>query len=632
MSCPAQNGKVEYRIMMSKRIPIPLVLLLGAYLALALLWNLSTPLFEGPDAYYHFAVIEHIGRTGELPPKENPEQHPWRQMTFHAPLYHLTAAQLIRGIDTSEFENDYRLNPHARPGEAGTDSNQNFVAHVGDPWRDTGLAARVVRVFSSLLGMLTLIGVYALGRLLAPERPGLALVAVGLVAFNPQYLHMHSIVSNDPLVIALNTWVLALFVHMLLRGTSTRQVILLAILLGLGALAKASGAVLIPVVGLGLFIGRFPEPLSWQRRFAYAAIVGVTVFLIAGWWYLNNWITLGDPAATAQIAQATGQRVGGITDLGGELSGMFASFWGVFGWFNILAPQIYYDFTVLVMVVSMMGVLFWIILGYRRKDMSQEPDESAQHAINWDILGYFVLFAVLFVASWWRFHLLVNAAQGRLLFPLIGLIALLIAAGLYGWSRWIAFGVVGVFALAAVSFPVLVVQPVFAVEPPIAGADWQPPPDAAAFMIREPWATDPCLRVWTQAIDWDGESDISVPTWWQAECAVSGYWSVFIHFVDVERETCVAGVTDYILMQDDSMLQGGNLPFPALEPGDVYAETLTLLPPPDLDSDRVWHVQVGLYDAAGTFIRAFVSEETAQPDIGIGQCAPETIQYRLGWR
>ena len=77
--------------------------LLGLYCVLVVYVSGYIPLFEAPDAYYHFAVIEHIARTGQRPPTDQPQDHPWQQMTFHAPLYYYLAAALIAPLDTSDF-------------------------------------------------------------------------------------------------------------------------------------------------------------------------------------------------------------------------------------------------------------------------------------------------------------------------------------------------------------------------------------------------------------------------------------------------------------------------------------------------------------------------------------------------
>ena len=77
----------------------PLMMLLTAYAALALWMSWHVPLFEAPDSYYHFAVIQHYRVTGEAPPKIDPGQ----QMTYHAPLYYQISAALIAPFNVGDF-------------------------------------------------------------------------------------------------------------------------------------------------------------------------------------------------------------------------------------------------------------------------------------------------------------------------------------------------------------------------------------------------------------------------------------------------------------------------------------------------------------------------------------------------
>ena len=146
-------------------------LLLIAFVALGLLYSAATPLFEAPDAYSHFAVIEHIARTGQRPTTANATDYAWKQMAFHAPLYYFTSAVLISSIDASDFLSAYPRNPHRQIGNAGANHNQNFAAHAGDTWEGAGLAVHLVRFYSLFLGVLTCVGTFWLARGLAPDHP-----------------------------------------------------------------------------------------------------------------------------------------------------------------------------------------------------------------------------------------------------------------------------------------------------------------------------------------------------------------------------------------------------------------------------------------------------------------------------
>ncbi|HRL14744.1 MAG TPA: hypothetical protein PKX07_22875, partial [Aggregatilineales bacterium] len=101
--------------------------LLIVYLLLTAAYARAIPAFEAPDEYYHFAVIDHLHRTGWLPSEDGIYQ----QMRYHAPLYYLTSALLIAPLDTSSFPDAYPRNPHAQIGVGLATANRNYVAHGG---------------------------------------------------------------------------------------------------------------------------------------------------------------------------------------------------------------------------------------------------------------------------------------------------------------------------------------------------------------------------------------------------------------------------------------------------------------------------------------------------------------------
>ncbi|MFW5690938.1 MAG: DUF2142 domain-containing protein [Chloroflexota bacterium] len=530
----------------------PLVGLVALTIALAAWTSVHVPLFEAPDAYHHYAVVEHLARTGELPPRAAAASQPWRQMAYHAPLYYALGAVITAPLDTHDFLTDYRPNPHAQIGEPDAGDNVNFVAHLGDPWRDTGLAARLVRMISAALAGVTVAGVYAISRVLLRGQRRVALVAAALVAFNPQFVFIHASVSNDTLVIALTTLTLALTLAMMRWRLTTGGIIGLALLVALASIAKASGLALLPPVALGMLWACRRQGVPAQRTAAYA-LTGALIWLgIAGWWYVWNWSTLGNPTGTEQIAAVTGARVGGIQDLVGELRGLAFSFWGLFGWFNVRPPLAFYLLPGAIALAAMVGMGLY---GRQIARGLRTPFGMAAALL-------LLLYGLIFVGSWWHFHQMVNAAQGRLFFPLLGLIAPALAYGLTRLPRAVPALAVAGLGLAAVALPPLVIAPAYATAPPSAAADtWAPPADAIAYVVREPWREASCLTLVTRPVTWDGEAQpIAVDVWWLVACPIEGQWSVFTHFVDVALETCEPGVTDYILAQHDTMPQGGRLP------------------------------------------------------------------------
>jgi hypothetical protein len=304
---------------------------------------------------------------------------------------------------------------------------------------------------------------------------------------------------------------------------------------------------------------------------------------------------------------------------------LFYSFWGLFGWFNILAPQAFYNWaTVMVGLALIGGAVGWV-----RQQYTFSRDDRA-----------FVLILIVFVASylgqWVRFNHLVQAAQGRLWFPLICLVACGIVLGLDGFSlAWLKIVMLVPLVVAAMLFPLTLIRAAYHPSSQIVRTEWEPPANAIGMPVRQPWEDQACITLWVGPAKWNREAmQAIIDVAWELRCKVSGYWSVFLHFSDLALDLCQAGNTQHIIRQYDSMPDGGNSPFPSLRPGFVLQDRLTVAVPPALDWSRAWYLQVGLYDAAGTFIRAIMMPESAigltdSDIVSIGRCSPDLVNIRL---
>lgn len=573
-----------------KWLKTPLVILIIAYFCLVTLYSSVTPLLEAPDAYFHFAVIEYIGQHGERPPIEDSQHQAWRQMTFHAPLYYFVSAALIAPIDTEDFISHYPRNPHAQIGEPHAQHNQNFVAHAHDGWSHTGLAIHIVQLFSMFLGVITLGSIYFLTRYTIPSMPQIATLAGLLVVLNPQFLYMSGVVSNDNLVVALTSLGLALIVRVIRIGTSWQRIVLIAIVLALNSISKASGLTLYPMVAFVLTIAAWRDHRSVKTLLFYATI-GIGIWLaIAGWWYADNLIRLEEPFGATHIAEATGIRSGDI-DYTNELRGLFFSFWGLFGWFNVIAPLEYYYWMALVIGVSSLGGVFAL----RRIELS----------LNNSLIGILMVgYTLLFILSWRQFNVLVPAAQGRLWFPLMAVGVLGMSIGLGELPLLGKYALFGGMATAVIGLPFLLIRPTFQPSDQFRVEDWSVPTDAALFVFREPWKAEACLNMWVNPPTIDAVHRwVEVRVAYEARCRIEGYWSRFIHLSNLSIQSCLAGDTQHILVQNDSMPDGGKLPLPALKVKHVAEEVIRLEIPPDAPLERITHLQMGFYDANGTFIR-----------------------------
>src|SRR5690606_21165067 len=147
-------------------------MILAAYLIITLAYGAINPLFEAPDEHWHFFTAAHIADNGRLPQVTDPPDEWLGQEAAQPPLYYLLGAALIAPFDTEGAEDAVWLNPFAWIGDASALANINRVVHTAGeswPWAGHVAATHVLRVFSSLLGLGTLLCIYGAARLVWPD-------------------------------------------------------------------------------------------------------------------------------------------------------------------------------------------------------------------------------------------------------------------------------------------------------------------------------------------------------------------------------------------------------------------------------------------------------------------------------
>ena len=353
---------------------------------------------------------------------------PWHQEGSQPPLYYLLAAALTAPIPTDNAAAVIRYNPHAAVGQADSFGNRNVMVHAEEhawPWRGVSLAAHVARFFSVLLGALTVLFTYLSGRRLFPVWPCVALLAATLVAFNPQFIFISAAVNNDNLVTALSAAGLLVLSDMLAgpnpadpnggRSLPTlAHLVLLGALAGLAALSKLSGLLLSVLIGIGLIFAalRARRP---GRIIVWGAVTGSIALLVAGWWYLHNYLVFGDPLLLSAMFAILPQRPEPpvLSELIARAEGVWRSFWAVFGWFNIVVDAWVYRLFTTITLVGLLGLIAGAPLQryYRRRYGAGAPP-----ADRWIRLGLPLLWVVMILLLLLRWATL-RYPQGRLLFP-----------------------------------------------------------------------------------------------------------------------------------------------------------------------------------------------------------------------
>ncbi len=585
--------------------------LVAVFLVLGTVYSVVTPLFEAPDEAYHYPFVEFLADGHGLPIQDPAAPALWHQEGSQPPLYYALAALVSRWAPADDLPQVLRRNPHADTGVPRPDGNANIVVHTPReawPYHGATLAVHLARELSVILGALTVLFTYLNGLEVLPRRPGLALAAAAVVAFTPMFLFISGSVNNDNLVVALTTIALWLILRLLRLPSKPGHWAALGGLVGLTALAKVSGLALLAPAGLAVAFA------AWRRHdrrllgYGGACLLGA-VALVAGWWYYRNWRLYHDPLGWSAFLAIVGRRFPQPTlrQLLAEWPGFIKSYWGVFGWFNVLAPAWYYRLCDGLALVAAGGFL---VEAGRRLLRRQWPTVDT-------------LFRLALVASWplimvvgvIRWTMLTPASQGRLMFPAIAPLSYLLVLG---WASYVpgaaqtvahsagdsrttqhaarfthhvsrfAFYVSRIvppalFAALAVWAPFGIIAPAYA----------RPPLLTPAQEARVPQRLDLVLGEQMELLGYEIVSsevrpgqDLAVTLYWRAKAPMADDYSVFVHLL-AENELIVG--------QRDRYPGRGNFPTSQWQAGDAIADTYTIPVSPTTFSPTHAVIEVGLY-------------------------------------
>jgi len=555
------------------------------FVILGVVYSLATPIFEASDELWHYPVVKHIADGRGLPVQQPGVEALWQQEGSQPPAYYALAALVTAWIDTDDLSEVRWLNPMANIGQPLAASNKNLVIHTereAFPWRGTALAVHLIRLLSILLCASAVYLTYLLALEVAPRRSDLALTAAALVAFNPMFLFISGSVNNDNLIVPLATLILWLVVRTLRQGwLSNGRALLLGLLLGLAALTKLSGLALLPLTAAVLVIVA-ARRRAWGALFRWGALIALPVIAVAGWWYLRNWQLYGEPTGLSAMLDVAGRRPEPFTfqRLKSEFQGFRLSYWGVFGGFNVIGPQPLYWFYDLLVLTGLAGWTAWLV---RRWGKWRSP--AAERLL---VLAVWVLIVLVALIRWTA---QTYASQGRLAFPAIGAIAVLVAFGLAGWlpRRWQGRGLAAVsillFLLAA-AIPFAVIRPAYA-RPPIL-TEGDVPADAQRSDVTHAGS----LRLLAYKLPQDpvrpGQT-LPVTIYWQLTEPTDGDLAVFVHLLGRGGEP-VGQVGSYPGL--------GAYPLKLLKPGDIVRDTYQVPIVVTATAPSLLRVDVGLFDRA----------------------------------
>lgn len=598
------------------RVPRAVVAVLLLFVLLAALYHAAVPLGEGPDEPGHMGYVLFLARAGRLPVQHpDPTRSEVPGEGHQPPLAYLLALPAVAWLPATAPPLDQSANPAFRWNGGSEPAAFLRASREYWPWQGATLAWHLARGISALWGLATLICIWGSARALfargaagqgpaepaagpaagqrAPER--VALLAVALVAFNPQFLFTTALVTNDALLAALSA---ALCWLVLATPAASARPLVWTLgaggLVGLALLTKQSALLLAPLL---IWPGWRLGGGDWRRTLLLVAAAVGTALLLAGPWYLRNWHIYGDPFGLAAFQATYATQPFAWHTPAAWLSGLArlaASCWAYFGWISLPAPTWlllpYAALTLAALAGLFLRLLCarWLpLVPFLRRHL------PAFARSPWLPLLLLPLLALAWVIS---FALLAGhvAWQGRQLVSALPALAILLAWGLLalpgiGRQMRLLLATAGVLALAA---PIAVIAPAYPWHtlPPDLAQARSPQPAYARY--AKPWEQGVELRGWHTSRAGQplppgtrvrpGQA-ISLTLTWHALERVPHDWTIFLHLVDAQGQ---------IVAEDNRRPQPQ--PLPLWAPGDWIETNHPLYLPADLPPDCCT-LRVGLY-------------------------------------
>ena len=544
----------------------------ACFVMMAFIFNLNSPLLEAPNEVEHYRFMRLIAENGELPDRAG---YPYGQL-HQAPLYYIVGSPILRIFDDPAWDDiSQRFNPyHAHEFNMPSNDNKNVHLHL-EADKDTNVPTIVfwMRVYSTILGTLTLITGYFILRLVFPERPALRLFGLGIIAFTPQFVYMSAAINNDNFLflgVALSFY---LVLHQSIHKPTYLKSVLLGASLGIALLSKSSAGMLVFPMAIATLIDR----RTW---FKYAPITLAVTVLVAGWWYLENYAMYGDFTGVQTMfitwpSEIMGEGGTPLWDVGIQRAWYgYESFWGRFGHGAVALGEEVYLFFDAVVIISLIGLAIWVFKQLRgERKFTQQQIHTTAIVVSFTL----VWIAALIYSS----STVLSGNQGRYLLP-----------GFAGWGIFIAIGLhqllpQRVRLYGAIAFLVLMGSMLF-----YAQARYFIP----AYQIQPAQGDGETIFQYEGIVELIGIE----PTRFEAEpnelIELTLSWRVleetdrdllaFVHSVDsdiVRRDSYPA--TGLLLAQDWKI-------------GDTWSETYLIRIPEDIERQRIYRLIAGYYDLA----------------------------------
>lgn len=402
---------------------LPALGIVALYALIGVLFAWRTPDWQAPDEPAHYQYVAQVARGTLLPIIQMGD---WDNDYLESLKANDFAPELLDDLGNLRYEN------HQPP----------LYYWLAAPFYALGGGnLLVLRLYSVLLGAISLLLGYAVALELFGERRDLALAALALIAFLPQHVHILSSVNNDALALLVLAGLLLLclrYVHGRLHDP-----VWIGIGLALVIVTKTTAYFMAAVALLALVLRWRGQRGTWRDLLRAMLRVSVPAGVVALLYWGRNLSVYGFPdflglrqhdiVVIGQLRSAELiERVGWSEYLRQAITTTFQSFWGQFGWME--APIGDAIPGMLSILVALVGLgLAGLLVGWWQQ--IRRGDGGTNHSL-W-LLLLVVLLGTLQVIY---YNLTFVQFQGRYLFTALIPLACGLIAGLEIWRRMLLRG------------------------------------------------------------------------------------------------------------------------------------------------------------------------------------------------
>jgi hypothetical protein len=167
-------------------------------------------------------------------------------------------------------------------------------------WFDFPVVVKLLGIIPVICGLLQIEIVYRAARLVFQGKKGLQILTIIIGALLPIHTYACQYVGNEPLAACLISYVILLCLYLIVPEQKERgdyYFLLLGLVWGLALLSKMTALLLAPVLALVIIFHTRSVRKSLKFSWRPLVIVFGVAILTAGWYYLRNYIMLGNPFA-----------------------------------------------------------------------------------------------------------------------------------------------------------------------------------------------------------------------------------------------------------------------------------------------------------------------------------------------